>query len=127
MDVALSESANIKPVSGVAVFSAYFITHQNFSHDSLVSTPVFWAHSQRDTKIPFAMAKYGYEVGFFEKAEIFFKDVLCFSQKQLVEILQVAHSQFLVFENKHGHGHEFNEESVEVLMKFVEHGLPVRV
>lgn len=48
-------------------------------------------------------------------------------QKQLVEILQVAHSQFAIFENKHGHGHEFNEESVELLMKFVEKGLPVQI
>ena len=62
MDVALSDASKIKPVNGVAVFSSYFITHENFSHDALVETPVFWAHSQRDTKIPFSMAKYGYEV-----------------------------------------------------------------
>jgi len=62
MDVALSDAAKIRPVSGVAAFSSYFITHENFSHDALVQTPVFWAHSQRDKEIPFPLAKYGYDV-----------------------------------------------------------------
>ncbi len=106
MDVALSSASDINAVKGVACFSGYFITHDNFSADALFRTQLLWAHSQKDTMIPFHMAKYGYE-------------------EQLMKKLRMTHAQFLVFENKEGHAHEFNEDSVELLMRFVRGGLPV--
>jgi predicted esterase len=105
--VALSEAAGIKPVKGVACFSGYFITHDMFSHESLERTQVLMVHSQKDTMLPFQLASYGYH-------------------EQLVKQLKVRHSQFLIFENKDGHGHEFNEDTVALLMRFVNKGLPVQ-
>ncbi len=107
MDVALSMAAEIKPVKGVACFSGYFITHDNFAHDALEETQVLMAHSQKDTMLPFQLASYGYH-------------------EQLVKQLKVRHSQFLVFENKNGHGHEFNEDTIALLMRFIRNGLPVQ-
>lgn len=108
MDVALSSRSRLeRSVNGVVVFSAYFITHEEFSADRLATTPLLWAHSQKDPKTPYSLARYGYD-------------------EQLIKILHLAHSQFLVFEN-HGHGHVFDRESVRLVMLFVRRGLPIDV
>merc|ERR1711964_493042 len=86
---------------GVAVFAGYFITHDGFSSAALRETRVLWAHSQRDKKVPYAGAKYGFE-------------------KQLIKQHHLARGQFLKFETPKSRQHIFGERAAQLLRDFIE-------
>ena len=62
MDVAYSTRSELStPVEGVAVFAGYYISHGQHWRRALDTTRLLWVHSQRNKKVPFAGAKYGFE------------------------------------------------------------------
>jgi predicted esterase len=106
LDVALSIRAHLpRPVDGVLVFAGYVITHEaqdgGYSDLALRQTRVLWAHSQRDQKVPWRGAKYGFD-------------------EYLVKKSRLQNGRFLRFETPKSRKHEFGERAAQLLRDFVQ-------
>ena len=106
LDIALSSRSNLpRPVAGVLVFAGYVITHEEsdggYSNRALRETRLLWAHSQRDKKVPWQGAKYGFD-------------------EYLIKKNKLKNGRFLRFETPKSRQHLFGERAAQLLRDFVE-------